>query len=149
MQYNQIINQLPKTGAELFNYDYTCRDSTPEERELYKRVMKLASINSVHIFKDGSVGASDTEMWFNEFLSARITLGTGALPNVTARQLRIELLSRGLLAQVEAQIQACGPEAQIEWEFATEYEYNHVLVNTLAAALNIDKQELWEAALDH
>ena len=38
---------------------------------------------------------------------------------VTMRQARLDLLSRGLLDDVEAMIAAAGREAQIEWEYAS------------------------------
>jgi hypothetical protein len=69
----------------------------------------------------------------------------------TARQVRLWLLSRGILpAQVEALIDTLPPgsreEARIEWEYATVLERSHPLLRTLAARLfNLDDQALDEA----
>ena len=47
---------------------------------------------------------------------------------VTMRQARLELLSRGLLDDVEAMIAAAGRAAQIEWEYASTVDRdNHVI----------------------
>jgi hypothetical protein len=69
----------------------------------------------------------------------------------TARQVRLWLLSRGILpAQVEAFIDTLPPgkqeEARIDWEYATVIERRHPLVRTFAARLfNLDDQALDEA----
>jgi hypothetical protein len=69
----------------------------------------------------------------------------------TARQVRLWLLSRGILpAKVEALIDTLPPgsreEARIEWEYATVIERSNPLLRTLAARLfNLDDQALDEA----
>ena len=47
---------------------------------------------------------------------------------VTMRQARIELLSRGLLDDVEAMVAAAGREAQIEWEYASLVERGNPVI---------------------
>ena len=47
---------------------------------------------------------------------------------VTMRQARLELLSRGLLDDVEAMIAAAGREAQIEWEYASLVERGNPVI---------------------
>ena len=47
---------------------------------------------------------------------------------VTMRQARLELLSRGLLDDVAAMIAAAGREAQIEWEYASLVERGNLLI---------------------
>ena len=47
---------------------------------------------------------------------------------VTMRQARLELLSRGLLDDVEAMIAAAGREAQIEWEYASLVERGNLVI---------------------
>ena len=47
---------------------------------------------------------------------------------VTMRQARLELLSRGLLDDVEAMIAAAGREAQIEWEYAALVERGNPVI---------------------
>ena len=47
---------------------------------------------------------------------------------VTMRQARLELLSRGLLDGVAAMIAAAGREAQIEWEYASLVERGNPVI---------------------
>ena len=47
---------------------------------------------------------------------------------VTMRQARLELLSRGLLDDVEAIIAAAGRKAQIEWEYASLVERGNLVI---------------------
>lgn len=66
---------------------------------------------------------------------------------VTMRQARLALLGAGLLAQVDAAIDAL-PEpqksaARIEWDYSSEVHRNRPFVQQLAAALGMD-----DAALD-
>jgi|GEM_PF-747880 len=68
------------------------------------------------------------------------------VPTITPRQLRLWLLSRGLLAQVPTLIDAT-PEpdksvAQIEWEFATVFEHNNPLVLALGAAVGMTAEDI-------
>lgn len=72
---------------------------------------------------------------------------------VSPRQLRLELLSQGLLAPVEAALAGmegdAGLAARVEWEFATECRRSHALVDGLALMLDIAPETLdaiWEGA---
>ena len=47
---------------------------------------------------------------------------------VTMRQARLELLSRGLLDDVAAMVAAAGREAQIEWEYASLVERGSLVI---------------------
>ena len=68
-------------------------------------------------------------------------------PSVTMRQARLALLGAGLLARVDAAINALpSPQkeaARIEWEYATEVQRSSGLVPMMGAALGLD-----DAALD-
>ena len=68
-------------------------------------------------------------------------------PSVTMRQARLALLGAGLLASVDAAINALpSPQkeaARIEWEYATEVQRSSGLVPMMGAALGLD-----DAALD-
>lgn len=73
---------------------------------------------------------------------------------ITARQLRLALLSRGIsLAAVEAAIAAL-PEpqrsaAQVEWEYSSTYHRTHPLITPLGAALGLSLEDLdaiWASA---
>lgn len=70
---------------------------------------------------------------------------------ITARQLRLWLLSAGIpAAAIDAQIAAI-PDAtqraaaQIEWEYATQYDRTHPLVAQLGAALGLTDAQIDEA----
>lgn len=69
--------------------------------------------------------------------------------SVTARQIRLWLLGRGLLDTVEALIEQMPPDqrraAQIEWEFATEYRLDHPLLTALAACIGLTGRDLEDA----
>lgn len=74
--------------------------------------------------------------------------------SVTKRQLRLELLSRGLLAQVVPAIQAAldgdaETAALIEWEDASVFERAHPLVTIIGQILNQSPAQMdaiWRAA---
>lgn len=79
-----------------------------------------------------------------------------AMPPVTARQLRLTLVRNGYsLSAIDAAIQALpeGPakdEAQIEWEYATQFERLAPTLLTIAAALSISAEDIdtmWQQAL--
>lgn len=68
------------------------------------------------------------------------------IPSITPRQLRLWLLSRGLLAQVPTLIEAM-PEpdktvAQIEWEFATVFDHRHPFMQALGAAVGLSAEDI-------
>lgn len=74
--------------------------------------------------------------------------------SVTRRQLRLELLSRDLLANVTAALNGIPDEATkaaalIEWEDATTFDRAHPLVGQIGAALGLTSAQLddiWRAA---
>lgn len=63
---------------------------------------------------------------------------------VTARQARLALLGAGLLDQVNAAVDAAGPAAKIEWEFATTVDRNWPLLLQLASALDLTADQIDE-----
>lgn len=72
-------------------------------------------------------------------------------PTLTPRQVRLALHGAGLLVAVEAAIATAGPEAQIVWEYAIEFERHHPLVATLAPAIGMTEEQLdalWMAAAE-
>jgi hypothetical protein len=67
---------------------------------------------------------------------------------ITPRQLRLALLQRGLLANVEAAVNAL-PEpkrtgALIEWEYSSQFLRTHPMVAAIAGALQISSETLDE-----
>lgn len=79
-----------------------------------------------------------------------------AMPSLTARQLRLGLVSNGIsLSSVTATIggMPAGPDkdkAQIEWEYASTFNRMHPLIATVGAALGLNEEEIdnmWLAAI--
>lgn len=73
---------------------------------------------------------------------------------LSARQFRLGLHVNGLLASVQGSIDALNePErtaAQIEWEYATQIERDHPLVENLSAQLGLTDQQIdamWRGAM--
>lgn len=96
-------------------------------------------------------------VWHADRVERQWTVGAYTPPvpvSVTKRQLRLELLSRGLLDQVVPAIQAAleGPAetaALIEWEDAVIFERSHPLVAQIGAILNqtpAQMDAIWRAA---
>jgi len=78
------------------------------------------------------------------------------MPALTARQLRLGLVSNGIsLAQVSATIDAMPAgadkdKAQIEWEYASTFNRMHPLISTVGAALGLTDEQIdtmWAASL--
>lgn len=67
-------------------------------------------------------------------------------PSVTMRQARLALLGAGLLASVNAVIEAMGEPtrsaAQIEWEYSNELQRGNALVAALGPALGLTESEI-------
>lgn len=77
-------------------------------------------------------------------------------PTLTARQLRLGLVINGFgLDQVDTAIAAIEDQqqravAQIEWEYASQFERDHPLLQQVGAALGLTEEQidvLWEQAL--
>lgn len=75
-----------------------------------------------------------------------------AMPNLTARQLRLGLLQLGKLSDVPAAISALPqPEqsqAEIEWQFASEFRRLHPLIVQLLPILDLADEDVDQAWLD-
>lgn len=81
---------------------------------------------------------------------------TGSLPPITARQLRLGLVLNGFaLDQVTATIDAIPDEqdravAKIEWEYASQFERDHHLIEQVGTALGLTGEQIdamWNEAL--
>jgi len=81
---------------------------------------------------------------------------TSALPPITARQLRLTLVSNGFaLDQVDAAIDAMeDPQeramALIEWQYASEFERTHSLIEQVGGSLGLASEQIdnmWQQAL--
>lgn len=62
--------------------------------------------------------------------------------SVSARQMRLELLVRGLLPEVESAVKIMGAEVQIEWEYATVIERANVFVAAMAQHFGMSESDL-------
>jgi hypothetical protein len=78
------------------------------------------------------------------------------LPNLTARQIRLGLIANGFtLDQVQTAIDAIPDAAQkaaaqVEWEYATQFERLHPLVASVGSALGLTDEQidtLWTASV--
>lgn len=61
---------------------------------------------------------------------------------VTPRQVRLLLLSQGLLEQVEQMIAAQDESIRITWEYAIEFSRDDPLLNNLAASLGLSEDQI-------
>lgn len=76
------------------------------------------------------------------------------IASVTSRQIRLQIVLAGLSLQniTDAISQLPEPDkslALIEWEYATQYDRNHALVDTVGLILGLNSQqldELWKSA---
>lgn len=66
--------------------------------------------------------------------------------SITMRQCRLELLSQGVLDQVNTLLEG-NAEALIEWEYATTIERSNMLVTTIQNALNLTDEQVDEMFL--
>ncbi|MDR2164869.1 MAG: hypothetical protein LBO79_04410 [Zoogloeaceae bacterium] len=66
----------------------------------------------------------------------------GPPPSVTARQARLALLEAGLLDDIETALQTLPREAQITWEYATEFARDWPLLLAVADALGLSEEAL-------
>lgn len=78
------------------------------------------------------------------------------LPHLSARQLRLGLVAASILpSQVDAAIAAIPDDAaravaEIEWEYASQFERDHPLIEQVGTALGLTTEQIdamWQAAL--
>jgi len=78
------------------------------------------------------------------------------LPPLTARQLRLGLVAAGILpSQVDTAIAAIPDTndravAEIEWEYASQFERDHPLIEQVGTALGLTSEQIdtmWQAAM--
>lgn len=79
------------------------------------------------------------------------------MPPLTARQLRLGLIAAGIsLASVEGAIAAIPDEtdravAEVEWEYASQFERDHPLIEQVGAAVGMTPEQIdtaWLAAIN-
>lgn len=84
---------------------------------------------------DYTGGAPNTDPSLWRWNGTEITASVPVPASVTPRQVRLLLLSQGLLASVEAMIAASDQATQITWQYASEFKRNDPLLAQLAANL--------------
>ena len=62
--------------------------------------------------------------------------------SVTPRQVRLLLLSQGLLAQVESIIAASDEATKITWQYASEFKRDDPLLEALAGQLGLTNEQI-------
>lgn len=75
------------------------------------------------------------------------TLPPAPMPPLTARQLRLWLLSRGITRVAVAAVLATLPEpeqeaVEIEWEYSTQYLREHALIDQIGAAFDLTPKQI-------
>lgn len=132
--------------------------------ELEARVEAFATALAQHAFTEGV--PAPVEVPIVEFLAKNVeplevideevpTEEPDFLKPLSPRQIRLQLLSMGISLTAVSDILDAYPEpqrsiAQVEWEYAVQYERNHFLVLALAEALSIGEFDLdvaWTEAL--
>lgn len=63
------------------------------------------------------------------------------VPDVSPAQIRIALNQMGLRAQVEAAVEAGSQDLKDWWEYSTEIQRNHPLVDQMAAGLGVSVEQ--------
>jgi len=80
---------------------------------------------------------------FNELIIAPYEPPTPSpVTQITMRQCRLQLLSMGLLDDVEALITQADRAVQIAWEYSTTVPRDSVLVVTMGTALGLTEQNM-------
>ena len=110
-------------------------DGTAEDQITYLATLSyLDGYSCVDPDFTGSVPECDDAQW--RWSDGQIVEVPVVPASVTPRQVRLLLLSQGLLADVEALIAATNDEAtQITWQYASEFKRNDPLLAQLAASL--------------
>lgn len=86
------------------------------------------------------------DLWDGSKFTKPAPITPANVTSVTMRQARLALLAAGKLDAAEAAIDAHGPAARIEWDYATTVHRDNPLVHALAAALDVDLDEMFVTA---
>lgn len=99
----------------------------------------------------------DGEAWTLEAIPEPVPEPDPGLPPLTARQLRLGLIAAGIaLSSVEAAVaaieDAAGREiAKVEWEYASQFDRDHPLIEQVGVALGLTPEQIdaaWLAAVN-
>lgn len=97
-------------------------------------------------YTDAQTGEVTVREWTPQEIAAREArlASMRKIVPVTPRQVRLLLLSQGLLSQVTAMIEQQDEATRIAWEYASEFRRDDPLLLTLAQNLNLSDQQLDE-----
>lgn len=86
-----------------------------------------------------------TEEQIENYKKQQIEIERSLIPKVISpRQVRIALLQRGLLSEVESMISQQDEATRIAWEYASEFRREDPLLNNLAASLGLTDSKIDE-----
>lgn len=125
----------------------TIAEDGPPLAELYHPDIVAACV----VVHEGS-GVAERWSWDGEAFSPPPEEALpSAVPDVTARQLRLWVISQGrALSEIDAAIAAlpeeARPAAQVEWEYATVYQRAHPLIGLLAPGIGLTTPEAIDQA---
>lgn len=95
------------------------------------------------VITNAQTGEVITRPYTPEEVAAALAAAAPVVPaSVTPRQVRLVLLSQGLLASVEAMIDQQDEATKISWQYASEFRRDDPLLNQLAVNLNLTSQQI-------
>jgi hypothetical protein len=102
--------------------------------------------DSVFVNIDESLGVNigaTYEPSSGEFVNPSVEPETMGVPDsVTSRQIRLLLLSQGLLPQVTTMIEQQDEATKIAWEYSSNFFRNDPLLLSLAASLDLTQEDI-------
>lgn len=99
--------------------------------------------NPIHLPEGTLIYGPNVDVEYNGYKLIPIYSGSDPVPaSLTPRQIRLFLLSQGLLDNVESLVKQSDRATQITWEWATEFRRDNPILLALAAQLGLtdDKQ---------
>ena len=130
-----------QNGVRLHQLSDDPADGTPEEQIAHLSTLSVfngyACVSSDY---QGSVPDADASLWRWD---GQGIIAIVPVPEVVSpRQVRLLLLSQGLLSQVEAMIAQQDEATRITWQYAEEFRRDNPLLNGLAANLGLSNEQI-------
>lgn len=94
------------------------------------------------VITNAQTGEVTTRQFTPEEIAAVLAAPKAVPASVTPRQVRLLLLSQGLLSQVTELIAQQDEATKIAWEYASEFRRDDPLLLSLAISLNLTSQQL-------
>lgn len=118
----------------------------PEDGTAAEQIAYMATISAYEGYScvdsdfTGTVPDTDPSLW--RWSDGQVVAVPPVPESVTPRQVRLLLLSQGLLDEVEAMIAQQDKATQITWQFALEFKRNDPLLEALAANLGLTNEQI-------